>query len=202
MAAEQALALLLSGEVSSQTAAAAALGISKGQLSVAKAQHKPPYFKFNQQRTERVTVCDVTYTKELGCGDERRMPLAAKKTRAARNYRSKMAALREAARKGSDLAGRGDLAGAGLDVASAAAPLTSEEEGQGNPAPAMPPRAVLKEEGTIPPMPAGALVKEEVFPLMPQGAFVKEEVFVKREHEIVVDEGGRSEGRPKRRKNK
>ena len=85
-------------------------------------------------------------------------------------------------------------------VASAAAPRRSEEEGQGNPPPAMPSRAVLKEEGTVPPMPAGALVKEEVFPLMPPGAFVKEEVVVKREHEVVADEGGRSEGRPKRRR--
>ena len=81
-------------------------------------------------------------------------------------------------------------------VASAAAPRRSEEEGQGNPPPAMPSRAVLKEEGTIPPMPAGALVKEEEFPLMPPGAFVKEEVDVKRERAVVVDEG-----RPKRRRN-
>ena len=85
-------------------------------------------------------------------------------------------------------------------VASAAAPLMSEEEGHGNPPPAMPSRAVLKEEGTVPPMPAGAFVKEEEVPLMPPGAFVKEEVVVKREHEVVVDEGGRSEGRPKRRR--
>ena len=76
-------------------------------------------------------------------------------------------------------------------MASAVAPLMSEEEGR-SPPPAMPSRAVLKEEGTVPPMPAGAFVKEEEFPLMPPGAFVKEEV--------VVDEGGRSEGRPKRRR--
>ena len=74
------------------------------------------------------------------------------------------------------------------------------EEGQGNPPPAMPSRAVLKEEGTVPPMPAGALVKEEEVPLMPPGAFVKEEVVVKREDAFVADEGGRSEGRPKRRR--
>jgi len=41
---------------------------------------------------------------------------------------------------------------------------------------------------------------------MPPGAFVKEEVVVKRELEVVVDEGGpsegsRSEGRPKRQRN-
>ena len=78
-------------------------------------------------------------------------------------------------------------------VASAAAPRRSEEEGQDNPPPAMPSRAVLKEEGTVPPMPAGALVKEEEVPLMPPGAFFKEEVVVKREHAFVVDEGGTRE---------
>ena len=70
-------------------------------------------------------------------------------------------------------------------AASAPQPRRSEEEGQGN-APATRSRATLKQEGTVPPM--------------PPGAFVKEEVLVKREHE-VVDEGGRSEGRPKRRRN-
>ena len=70
----------------------------------------------------------------------------------------------------------------------------SKKTAQGNP-PAMPSRAVLKEEGTVPPMPAGAVVKEEGIPSMPPGAFVKEEVVVKREHEVVADEGGRSEGR-------
>ena len=79
-------------------------------------------------------------------------------------------------------------------------PRSSEEEGQGN-APARRSRAVLKQEGTVPPMPPGAFVKEEEFPPMPPGAFVKEEVVVKREHE-VVGEGGRSdEGGPKKRKN-
>ena len=84
-------------------------------------------------------------------------------------------------------------------VVSAPPPRRSEEEGQGN-HPGTPSRAVLKEEGTVPPMPPGAFVKEEVFPLMPPGAFFKEEVVVKREHAFVVDEGGRSEGRPKRRR--
>ena len=84
-------------------------------------------------------------------------------------------------------------------AASAPPPRRNEEEGQGNPS-AMPPGAVLKEEGVVPPMPLGAFVKEEVFPLMPPGAFVKEEVVVKREHEVVADEGGRSDGRPKRRR--
>ena len=81
-------------------------------------------------------------------------------------------------------------------------PRRSEEEGQGN-APATRSRAVLKQEGAVPPMPAGAFVKEEEFPIppMPPGAFVKEElavkqeVIVKREHEDVVDKSG-----PKRRR--
>eukprot|EP00964_Phaeocystis_antarctica_P091727 scaffold58878_cov54-Phaeocystis_antarctica.AAC.1 len=77
----------------------------------------------------------------------------------------------------------------------------SEEESQGNP-PAMPSRArvLLKEEGTVPPMPPGAFVKEEI-PSMPTGAFFKEEevvvppmlldAVVKREHAFVAGEGGR-----------
>ena len=90
-------------------------------------------------------------------------------------------------------------------AASVPQPRRSEEEAQGN-APARRSHAVLKQEGTVPPMPPGAFVKEEEFPPMPPGAFVKEEVVVKRELEVVVDEGGpsegsRSEGRPKRRRN-
>jgi hypothetical protein len=85
-------------------------------------------------------------------------------------------------------------------AASAPPSRRSEEEGQGPP-PARPSRSVLKEEGTVPPMPAGAFVKEEeLFPLMPPGACFKEEAVVKREQEVVVDEGGRSDGRPKRRR--
>ena len=85
-------------------------------------------------------------------------------------------------------------------AASAPPPRRSEEEGQGPP-PARPSRSVLKEEGTVPPMPAGAFVKEEeLFPLMPPGGFFKEEAVVKREHAVVVDGGGRSDGRPKRRR--
>ena len=81
-------------------------------------------------------------------------------------------------------------------MASAVAPLMSEEEGQGPPPPPRPSHAVPRsaqggQEGTVPPMrmPPGAVVKEEVFPLMPPGAFVKEEVVVKREHAFDVDEG-------------
>ena len=42
-------------------------------------------------------------------------------------------------------------------------------------------------------MPPGAFVKEEIV--------IKQEIIVKREHEDVVDEGGREEVRPKRRRN-
>ena len=83
-------------------------------------------------------------------------------------------------------------------AASVPQPRGNEEDGQGN-APATRSRATLKEEAVVPPMPAGAFVKEEELQPMPPGAFVKEEVVVKREHEAVV-EGGRSEGRGKRRR--
>ena len=80
-------------------------------------------------------------------------------------------------------------------MVSAPPPRRSEEEGQGN-HPGTPSRAVLKEEGTVPPMPPGAFIKEEeVVPLMQLLDAV-----VKREHAFVADEGGRSEGRPKRRR--
>ena len=75
---------------------------------------------------------------------------------------------------------------------------------------AMPPDAVLKEEGAVPPMPPGAFVKEEqVAPPMPPDAFFKEEgvvppmppdAVVKREHTVVVKEKERSDGRAKRRR--
>jgi len=84
---------------------------------------------------------------------------------------------------------------------AAAASLTSEEGGQGA-ATAMPPDAVLKEEGTVPLMPPGAFVKdEEVAPAMPPGAVFKEEGVVppavKEEHAVVVEEELHSQdGRP------
>ena len=83
-------------------------------------------------------------------------------------------------------------------VASAPPPRMSDEEGQGKKN-SMPSRAVLKEEGTVPLMSLGAFVKEEEIPSIPPGAFfnIKEEVVVKREHALIVDEGGRSDGRPK-----
>ena len=80
-------------------------------------------------------------------------------------------------------------------MVSAPPPRRSEEEGQGN-HPAMPSRAVLKEAGTVLPMPPGAFIKEEeVVPLMQLLDAV-----VKREHAFVVDKGG-LDGRPKRRRN-
>ena len=79
-------------------------------------------------------------------------------------------------------------------AASVPQPRRSEEEGQGN-ATATRSRAVLKQEGAVPPMPAGAFVKEEVvFPPMPPDAIVK------REHTVVVKEEERSDGRAKRRR--
>ena len=42
----------------------------------------------------------------------------------------------------------------------------------------MPPGAVFKEEGAVPPMPLGAVVKEEEVAPMPSGAFFKEERMV------------------------
>ena len=96
---------------------------------------------------------------------------------------------------------------------AAAERAAASEGGQGT-GRAMPPGAVLKEEGAVPPMPPGAFVKEEqvVPPLLP-GAFVKEEgvvppmppdAIVKREHTVVVKEEEqpeeRSHGRAKRRR--
>jgi hypothetical protein len=81
-----------------------------------------------------------------------------------------------------------------------AAQRAAASEGQGR-APAMPTGAVLKEEGAVPPMPLGAYVKEEeVAPPMPPGAFFKEEE-LSVPLDAVVKEEGRSEGRPKRRRN-
>ena len=154
-AAEQALALLHSGEVSSQAAAAAALGISQGQLSALKTQHRPAYSKFNQQPTRLVTVCGVTYTHELSYGDETHMPTTEKAARASRNYRRKMAAFREAARDAPD---------------NMSAVL--KEEGA---VPPMPLDAVVKEEEMAPPMPPGAFVKEEDVAPTPFESVVKRE---------------------------
>ena len=78
--------------------------------------------------------------------------------------------------------GGGEAGGVGATTAH-----ERREEGQGTP-PSMPSRAVLKEEGTVLPMPLGAFVKEEEIPSMPPGAFfnTKEEAVVKREHALIV----------------
>ena len=92
---------------------------------------------------------------------------------------------------------------------AAAKRAAASAEGQGNPS-AMPNRATLKEEGTVPPMPLGAYVKDEEVapPPMPPGALFKEEVVppmpadavVKQEHEVVVEERSQG-GRSKRQRN-
>lgn len=95
VAAEQALALVQSGEMSSQKAAAAAFGISDGQLSTLKTRRWPAHCKFNTQPTQLVSASGVTYMKEMGVGDESDMSRAEKSARASRNYRRKMAAFRQ-----------------------------------------------------------------------------------------------------------
>ena len=84
----------------------------------------------------------------------------------------------------------------------------ASEGGQGT-GRAMPPGAVLKEEGAVPPMPPGAFVKEEQ--VAPPGALIKEEgvvppmppdAIVTLEHKVVVKEEERSDDRPKRHKSK
>ena len=94
---------------------------------------------------------------------------------------------------------------------AAAERAAASEGGQGT-GRAMPPVAVLKEEGAVPPMLPGAYVKEEqVAPPTPPGAFVKEEgvvppmppdAIIKREHAVVVKEEERSDGRAKRGRSK
>ena len=74
----------------------------------------------------------------------------------------------------------------------------------------MPPGAVLKEEGAVPPMPPGAFVKEEQ--VAPPGALIKEEAVVppmppdavvKQERVVVVEEEERSQdGRGAKRQRK
>jgi len=77
----------------------------------------------------------------------------------------------------------------------AAAGRAAAAEGQGAP-PAVSSGASLKEEGTVFPMPPGAFVKEEgAVPPMPPDAFVKVEV-------VVKEEGGITDGRPKRQRTK
>ena len=75
-----------------------------------------------------------------------------------------------------------------------APPLRRSEEGMPWEALAMPPNAFVMEE-EIPSMSTDAFFQEEeVVMVMPPDAVVK------REHAMIVDEGGRSDGRPKRRR--
>ena len=70
------MALLVSGAVKSQTAAAAAVGVSQGQLSSVKTQLKPAHYKFTQQPTEVVELSEgVTFIKEVSFGDETNMSI-------------------------------------------------------------------------------------------------------------------------------
>ena len=73
----------------------------------------------------------------------------------------------------------------------------------------MPPGAVLKEEGAVPPMPPGAFVKEEQ--VAPPGALIKEEgvvppvppdAVVKQEREVVVKQERLQDGRVAKRQRK
>ena len=78
---------------------------------------------------------------------------------------------------------------------AAVARRAAATEGQGMPPPVSS-GASLKEEGTVFPMPPGAFVKEEgAVPPMPPDAFVKVEV-------VVKEEGGITDGRPKRQRTK
>ena len=90
---------------------------------------------------------------------------------------------------------------------AAAAEWAAASEGGQGAGVAMPPGAVLKEEGAVPPMPPGAFVKEED---VPAAAVVKEEgavppmppdAFVVKT-EAIVKEEERSGSRPKRQRRK
>ena len=107
------------------------------------------------------------------------------------------------------IAGGAGWAG-GSKEGSVGAAATDERGGPQVRAPAMRSGAVLKEEGTVPPMPPGALVKQEEVapPPMPPGEFFKEEGLVpplppdavaKQEHEVVVEERS-LDGRTKRQR--
>ena len=117
-AAEDALALLVSGAVKSQTAAAAAVGVSQGQLSSVKTQLKPAHYKFTQQPTEVVELSEgVTFIKELSFGDETNMSMEEKRARRNRNYQHKMAALLQvAAVAAAAAAPTAEVGGTGLEL--------------------------------------------------------------------------------------
>ena len=78
----------------------------------------------------------------------------------------------------------------------AAVARAAAAERQGTPPAAPSGASLIKEEGTVPPMPPGAFVKEEgVVPPMPSDAFVKVEV-------VVKEEEGPTDGRLKRQRTK
>ena len=130
-AAEEALALLVSGAVKSQTAAAAAVGISEGRLSSVKTQLKPAYYKFNLQPTEVVELSwGVTFIKEVSCGDETNMSMEEKRARQKRNYKHKMEALLQvAAVAAAAAAPTVEVGGTGLEFASLGAQQVAEQSG-------------------------------------------------------------------------
>ena len=81
-----------------------------------------------------------------------------------------------------------------------APPLRRSEEGMPWEALAMPPNAFVMEE-EIPSMSTDAFFKdEEVVSLMTSLMVMPPDEAVKREHAVIADEGGRSDGRPKRRR--
>ena len=86
--AEVALESLKSGESTSQTKAAAAVGVHESTLSLLKRQGAAPYAKFNRSGTRLVELpMGVTYVEELSFGPGGTTPGAAK-ARGLRNYKS------------------------------------------------------------------------------------------------------------------
>ena len=96
--AEVALELLKSREFTSQTKAAAAVGVHESTLSLLKRQSAAPYAKFNRSGTRLVELpMGVTYVEELSFGPGGTTPGAAK-ARGLRNYCAKRAAMSAVAR--------------------------------------------------------------------------------------------------------
>ena len=86
--AEVALESLKSGESTSQTKAAAAVGVHESTLSLLKRQSAAPYAKFNRSGTRLVELpMGVTYVEGLRFGPGGTTPGAAK-ARGLRNYKS------------------------------------------------------------------------------------------------------------------
>ena len=86
--AEVALESLKNGESTSQTKAAAAVGVHESTLSLLKRQSAAPYAKFNRSGTRLVELpMGVTYVEEVSFGPGGTTPGAAK-ARGLRNYKS------------------------------------------------------------------------------------------------------------------